>query len=581
MASTKKHIHQHIYSLILALACLCAIMSCSGTHSYPKDLAMADSLCKTNPDSAMAYLKTLSKEYANSSDAYNRNYFLLLTVKAANNAYKPIKDSTIFRVMDFYENASDKEKLCQSYYYVGKYYAEKNDAPQSISYYQKALSLTDKNTPISFLSRIYNQSGSKYLVQDIYDKALEMYEKSYDCDSIANDSIGMIYNLRDIATVYVFQKRYNESIALLHKALHLAKNTDDDGLIRCIWATLANSYYDAGNYKMSKQCLKEPLKGMSDIEMSDVYVLAAKLYYHENKADSMLFFSEKLMNTNNYYAKRTLSLILSEFYLKKGDNINALKYNKLFKVFSDSINRATAIETVAKLNSVYNYKLREEENEKLKTSEKEKIYILAIVILCGVVAVSLLLCINERNKKRYLQFKQISDNLQKLQEQTHLEAEKLLNDKSDAIIQLKEEIEKQKAASENDKKDYEKRIADLQEKLNDYDKNSSTELAGIYDIIKNRLDAQKNLSQNEWDEVDDLLENVYPCFKDKLYAIDNLKTMDYRVCVLTKLGFSNSDIAVLINRSAPATSIKRGKLYNKLTCKNGTAKDFDEFIKSL
>lgn len=251
------------------------------------------------------------------------------------------------------------------------------------------------------------------------------------------------------------------------------------------------------------------------------------------------------------------------------------------KFFSDSINRATAIETVAKLNSVYNYKLREEENEKLKASEKEKIYILAIVILCGIVVVSSLLCINERNKKRYLQFKQISENLQTLQEQTYIETERLLNDKSDIIIQLKEDIGKQKAANENDKKDYEKRIADLQEKLNDYDKNSSSELADIYNIIKNRLDTQKNISQKEWDEVDDLLEKVYPCFKDKLYAIDNLKTMDYRVCVLTKLGFSNSDIAVLINRSASATSIKRGKLYNKLTCKNGTAKNFDEFIKSL
>ena len=51
---------------------------------------------------------------------YDYNYYLLLKIKAANNAYKPLTDSTVFRVLDFFKNAGDKNKLCQSYYYLGK-----------------------------------------------------------------------------------------------------------------------------------------------------------------------------------------------------------------------------------------------------------------------------------------------------------------------------------------------------------------------------------------------------------------------------------------------------------------------------
>ena len=197
--SNGKHSRLHIASIFWGVLCLFLILSCAGRHSYPADLAMADTLCRTNPDSAVAYVKSISKKYANSSNPYDRNYYQLLTVKAANNVYKPLKDSTIFRVMDFYEKANDTEKLCQTYYYVGKHFVQENDAPQALQYFQKALDLTDENTPLSFLSCIYSQTGSLFLYQEMYDDALTMYKKSYSCDSLLRDTVNMLYSMQDIA----------------------------------------------------------------------------------------------------------------------------------------------------------------------------------------------------------------------------------------------------------------------------------------------------------------------------------------------------------------------------------------------
>ena len=149
--------------LLLAVATIAVVSSCGGSHRYPQELSAVDSICKDSAEVAMSRLQALSAKYDQpSADAYDRNYYLLLKVKAANNAYQPLADSTIFHVLDFFRGTAEKDKLCQSYYYLGKYYIKKNDAPQSLENFQKALDLTDENTPLYFRSCIYNQMGKQW-----------------------------------------------------------------------------------------------------------------------------------------------------------------------------------------------------------------------------------------------------------------------------------------------------------------------------------------------------------------------------------------------------------------------------------
>ena len=81
--------------------------------------------------------------------------------------------------------------------------------------------------------------------------------------------------------------------------------------------------------------------------------------------------------------------------------------------------------------------------------------------------------------------------------------------------------------------------------------------------------------------IDANINRAYPGFKNKLYNLYNLKEGDYKICILVKLGFQNSVISIIMNRSEPAVSLKRAKLYFKLTNQQGKAKDFNDFIIGL
>ena len=558
---------------------------CSGSHSYPADLSMADTLCRTNPDSAVSYIKALSKKYANSHDGYNRNYYLLLTVKAANNAYKPLKDSTIFHVMDFFEKANDTDKLCQSYYYVGKHFVQKNDAPQALQYFQKSLDLTDEKTPLSFLSCIYSQMGSLFLYQDMYDNALTMYKKSYSCDSLVRDTVNMLYSMQDIATIYNYKKDYGKCLDLLNNAHRLSKVFGNNILKNSISQSLVICYFDIKAYAKAKVYLMETLENLEDGVKSSAYSLAIDIYSKENKLDSVFYFSKKLMECGTVYSKQKAASALCKFYNGQNDSKTALFYLNKSMSLQDSINRINAVSTIGKMHFAYNYNSKEKENIKLAAEVKENRYVCIISVLLFLFVISLYIYKRGIAKKKYLQILLSNERLKNLVVETerNYEREKTLTTERH-LLEIKA-LNDKSIAERNEYENEIKRIKEILDELIESNNEKKYEIEKtaneICDFIKQRLKMKVNLKDTDWSDIENSFNIIYPNFKSSIYAKSHLKEDDYRICMLIKLNFSNSDISELMNRTAAAISMRRGKLLGKLFSTEGGAKDFNARIKGM
>ena len=552
--------------LLLAVATMAVVSSCGGSHRYPQELSAVDSICKDSAEVAMSRLQALSAKYDQpSADAYDRNYYLLLKVKAANNAYQPLADSTIFHVLDFFRGTAEKDKLCQSYYYLGKYYIKKNDAPQGLENFQKALDLTDENTPLYFRSCIYNQMGKQFLYQGMYDKALVMYKESYSCDSIQKDSIGMLFGMRDIASLYSFKKDYPKSLAILKEVYRDCKRFNANLLQSSISHSLAVCYDDMDDEKNAKRYLYETLSHLPASIKASVYGLAADIYHKENRMDSVYHYSSLLIEESDIYGKQKAAKYLCQYYLGNRNNAEALFYNNEYKTFSDSINEINAVETVAKMNAVYNSNKKEKEKMQLEIKMKERTLLYSICVSFFLLGMAFFIYRSEKNKKKYLQFKLINENLKKiLDDQKSKEAQGADNAgccPDENSVTSKETCETSGVDSNNDK-------------VVSYN-------CVIVEAIQRRIEEKKNLTAEDWKFIDLNINKAYPGFKEKLYSRCNLKSSDYKICILVKLEFQNLVISILMNRSEPAVSLKRAKLYFKLTQKEGKAKDFNDFIKSL
>ena len=580
--SRKQIIVLSVAALAIAAIAIAAISVCCSHHTYPRELVAADSLCETNPDSAEALLHRMPDSVLAAKP--DRMYYDLLRIKASNNLYEPQKDSTIFRIVDFFERYGDKERLCQAYYYQGKYYVQHNDAPQALKCFQEALDMSDDNTPLAFKSKIYSQSGTLFFYQNLFDDAIAMYEKSFKCDSVLNDTVNMIHSLRDMAQTLRHMDKKARSEQMLVEAYDMSKKIKDKALTQTISIVLASLYLDNNEVNRAYGIFCNELKHVDADMQSPVCCLAMEIYFKENRMDSVYSYCKQLMSNGTLFAKETALRRLIAYYNSKGDSASSNKCVYEYISISDSIRKISAVETVSRMHNLYNYGLKEKENTELKIENMENIerlYALGFVILFSSLLIVILAYINVKRQKRIIEFKRLNEHLAEMNEracvQNRINTEK---DKAE-ISRLKEIIDKQGVEQLDVVNEYQNRLSMLEGIIREKDKTVESERIKIFDIISNSISKNKIISPDSWNEIYEAMDISCPQFKKKLFELSSLKSREYKICILVKLGLQNSDIATVMCRKANTITYSRANIYKKLLGKEGTAKDFDKFIKSL
>ena len=102
-----------------------------------------------------------------------------------------------------------------------------------------------------------------------------------------------------------------------------------------------------------------------------------------------------------------------------------------------------------------------------------------------------------------------------------------------------------------------------------------------YRDLRRRIEAGVNLSPQEWQELEQRLKSVYPRFSSTLYGLFNLSPAEFQMCMLLKVRTSPAEIAAVLKRDKSTISSMRRRLYKKVFGKDGSGRDWDEFVLTL
>ncbi|MBO4660058.1 MAG: amino acid ABC transporter permease, partial [Prevotella sp.] len=352
----------YLYSALLLLL----TVSC-GHRSYPQLLLTADSLAEVCPDSAIALLKTYAPQVKGQSTAV-RNYYDLLCIKASDKAYiRNTTDSVILRLVDYYEHGGDKHLLPVAYYYAGRVYRDLNDAPQALEFFQKAVSLMVEPFYLKQKELTYNQMGHLFRRQRLDSDARKMYNKSFLCARQMNDTLMMIFNLRDIACIYDYKTEPDSSLPRFKQALHLSYSIHNEDMIASLETQLASFYIDREEYIKALEYMQHPLKHNNPKEHRALYIMMAHIYDGLGKTDSSFIYYRKLTQLDDIMAKQEGHRGLSEYYtVNQNLPDSCFCHLKQYRIAVDSLVKIRSVESVSQMNALYNYQLREKANATLK-----------------------------------------------------------------------------------------------------------------------------------------------------------------------------------------------------------------------
>ena len=533
--------------IIAAVVTALYFCACQQNDIQIKQLTNIDSVADNDAERALNMLDSIWPYMKNATEA-SRNYYELLKIKAQDKAYIPqTSDSTITRLVEYYENKGDKRLLPKAYYYAGRIYRKLHDAPQAVKYFNMAETSAKKySKDTKLLANIYAQAGYTLRYQEFHKRSLIKFINAYKTDKINNDTCNMVLSLRDIADTYRNLENPYKALEYFNIAKRLASTLDDKSYASSIKDQMASLYlYELKDADKALKLLKESDSYRDSIEISPALSIYSELYRITGKEDSALMCYKKLLKYGNIYGRQGAYDGLTRHCIKSVKNKEAYKYFELYMNISDSIRRLNASDAVAKYLALYDYSIRDEQNKELKLKNQQEKSKTTIFVITSILLATILISTIMLYRKRF------------------------------EIINLK--IEKLKIINSGIKENKAKPTDDKIRKIN------SSE---IYKTIQKKISAypekNENLSETEWDELDNVVNSVYENYTEKLHNIYNrMSSFEYRVCLLIKINISPVNISHLTNHSKESISSVRRRLYYKAFNRKGSPADWDEIISSL
>ena len=566
------------------------VVSCS-RHRYPAELTAADSLADVRPDSAVALLKAL-RPTMDGAPEDTKMYYDLLTIKAEDKTYVTHRSNKqIMRLVNYYEHGGDKALLPVAYYYAGRTYADMQDAPRALDYFQRALDTMKDRKDASLKGKIYSQMGYLYMNQYLYDNAIKTFGMAYKYSSEVNDTSSIIYCLSDIASAFTEKGQNRLSLKMLLKAHKLAKKKGDISLINFVEYYMSIRYSSIGEYELAKKYITPALKNIEPQDSSAIYGSIADIYRLLGKEDSAFYYFNKVKDSGSLYAKKAAYRFFTRTEIERNGNKKMLNDFDTYCNYIDTVRSVTSTEALAKANALYNYQLRELENIRL---EKANARMHAIVVIACLVALALLLlslALLQYYRHRRIRMQMQMERLKQIKESIYKKSQEYIDSNKRRIAELEHLLEttgqeneelKTKLQNERSRLISENEIAEIENRESElaYEWIVKTDVFRRFNSLSSS-DHAKNPTTEDWAELERVVNEEYPGFTNRLMGFCNISSNELRVSLLLKINVSPSRIAILTNHTETSVSATRRRLYEKAFNKKGTPKEWDNVIKRL
>ena len=577
-------------SLLFFLILFSMLLSCTGNKAYDQQLSKADSIMDIADDSAQITIKmldALKPEWSKFTKAQRMRYDLLYH-KAMNKAYIDFtSDSTMLAVVDYYEHHGTANDKMLAYYILGCVYRDMHEAPMALEYYNKATEQADtaaQDCDYATLCRVYSQMGVLFSKQYLPYQELFSFEKATHYAYKAHDTLNAIRYYYNKTGAYTYLDNEDSAIIVNTRAAELFRkhgyDRDADIAFGCNYVY----YLKRNNIDKAKKAFEAynrvNFAGNQNYEDSYAFLLYEKglFFLQTNQLDSAYCkLNESLKLSKSFSNKAITTKTLAQYYLKRNNPILAAMYAMKSTEYNDSDLVRVRKTQLHQLQAMYDYSRNKRLAMVAEQKSEKRIMVIYVVILCSIILFCLSIFIyklqmNKKNHRISLIQQLYNDSLLKLQSnQRELQRVKDLNELE--VIQQKEEI-----------------IMNLKNTIKDIREKFSGSLLTDTDIILQNsaifrkiqfiiLHPKEKLSNEDWIELSDLIEQLIPSFPQMLK--NRLTEKEYHICLLIRLHISPSSISNLVGLSNSGVSLSRKRMLEKVCGKDGTAKDFDKFILSL
>jgi len=196
----------------------------------------------------------------------------------------------------------------------------------------------------------YLNNGTVQFNSGRYDRALELFQISYQLNASIDYEEGIVAAFNSIGKTYILKSRYDDAKIILDKAMEIALRLNNQALIQASVGNLADYFLKTENFKEAEGLLRENLPSPASVTTDESALLAHKLSLLLRKkgaydealiylASSLKYHEKKSLYkalASDYYLMASIYSLMKDYERAEFYGKEALRYDKMIE-FSQGI----------------------------------------------------------------------------------------------------------------------------------------------------------------------------------------------------------------------------------------------------
>ena len=410
--------------------------------------------------------------------------------------------------------------------------------------------------------------GAMYNKHGLFDDALKMHCEAIACFRQIDDSTAVMTTMRNCGRVANSMEQFAQAKRYYDTAFSIATLLNDRVMQSDIYLEMGRDYYlPVGNYPEAMTCVKHALEGELDDNNTDIanMTMGVLYYYTKNYIEAKSYLNAAL-RSERAGLKMSVYQTLYGIAYNEGDYDKAFEYQELFMKNMTQSDQEHASENLQRLKAEYELKAQKSEMESLLRNRSLKLWLIIAAVVIALLIIVMI--VRKKVSDHKLAVEQFRGQVERDQNRIH----ELVSDMEN-LIRTNDDLRR-------DRQTLSQRELLMTNKIMGRNKIYTTAQSLGDQVTADTMNF--DLSDDDWADFISLTDLVYDGFSQRLLELyPKLGKWDVRICCLSKNGFSNQVISILLDTQTESyykrkTRIKQMKM--NLSDDNRT---FEEIVNAV
>ena len=470
------------------------------------------------------------------------------------------------------DNQSKRTRQAQSFYEEGTRLREQYLSEEAAECFLQGLELLrgceKTNEVLQLEGQLCDNLGAMYLKHGLFEDSFAQHQQALSCFRQTADSTGMMNAYRNSGRAVCALEQFTQAKQYYDSAFHIASLINDQAMLSDLYLEMGRDYYmKTGNLAKGIENVNQALQGGLDDNNTDIaHMTLGILYYYSRDNEQAKIHLNEALRSERPGLKMSVYQTLYAIACAEKDFQQSIQYHKLFADNMVASDAEHSSETMQRIKAEYELKAQKSKLESLHRNRDLKLYL--IIALAVIALLIIILIVRKILSDHKLEMERFKNQVERNQNRIH----ELVSD-METLIRTNDELRRnQQTLSQKELM--------MTQKIMARNKVMVTAQALSEEINNDTLNFE--LADNDWTDFINLTDLIFDEFSQRLlHLYPKLGKWDVRICCLSKNGFSNQVISILLDTQTDSYYKRKTRIKQMKMNLGDDNRSFEEIVNAV